>query len=98
MKRHLRGVLAASVLLSGLGLAYLAFAGESTQSKDGLTCHNTWGGKTGSTQCTGASGVKWRLRVRCSWQPDYTGPWNYGPGSDSFKCNHGVQSAAVVWG
>lgn len=100
MNKHLRNLLVAGVLASGLMLAHVALAtdGGSDQRRDGLTCHNTWSGKTGRTQCSGARGVKWRLRVRCSWQSDYTGPWNYGPGSDSFTCNRGVQSAGVVWG
>lgn len=74
--------------------------GSSTQSKGGLTCNNSWGSKQGSTSCTGSRGrgVKWRLRVRCSLQSDYTGPWNFGPGSDAFGCTIGVQSASVVWG
>lgn len=98
MKSRMRFVLATGVLASILSLALVAFAGESYQSKDGLTCHNKWSGDNGSTKCKGTNTVKWRLRVRCKWQSDYTGPWNHGPGSDAFKCNHGAQSAGVQWG
>ncbi len=70
----------------------------TTQKHNGVTCNNSVSGKTGSTRCTGNSAVKWRLRVYCSWQGDYTGPWNYGKGSDSFTCNRSVQGANVVWG
>jgi hypothetical protein len=73
-------------------------AGSSTQSRGGLTCKNQWGKTKGSTSCAGKSSVKWRLRVRCQFQPDYTGPWSYGPGSDAFECTARVQSASVQWG
>jgi hypothetical protein len=73
-------------------------SGHSTQSHNGLTCNNWWGNTAGGTNCSGARNVKWRLRVRCAYQGDYTGSWQYGRGNDSFECNFRVQSASVEWG
>jgi hypothetical protein len=98
MPRSLRFAIITGVVGASLVLGRASFAVErSRQARNGLTCINSTSGKTGSTRCSGNRGVKWRLRVRCSLQPDYTGPWNHGPGSDSFKCNFGVQNASVVF-
>jgi hypothetical protein len=99
MNKKARFAVVAGILaLSGAVASGAVAAGSSKQARRGLTCHNTWGNTKGSTKCTGNRSVKWRLHVACQFQPDYNGPWNYGPGSDAFECNFGVQSASVQWG
>jgi hypothetical protein len=67
-------------------------------SRRGTLRNRWWGNTAGGTNCSGHRNVKWRLHVACAYQGDYTGSWQYGPGSDSFECNFGVQSAGVQWG
>lgn len=99
MSNRIRFAVVAGALAIFATTASDAFAaGKSTQSNNGLTCHNTWGKTKGSTTCSGNASVRWRLRVRCSFQGDYTGPWNKGEGSDAFECTFKVQSASVQWG
>jgi hypothetical protein len=74
-------------------------SGSSTQSHNGLTCHNQWFNTAGSTTCTGnAPNVKWRQHVSCQFQGDHTGPWEFGAGSESFECNFGITGVSVQWG
>ncbi len=48
-----------------------------------------------STKCTGNKTVKWRFKVRCQFQSDFTGTTYTGTGSDGFECTFGVQGASV---
>ncbi|SDM98091.1 hypothetical protein [Allokutzneria albata] len=95
---------AAAAILAGAAPSAVAESGAArsgttSQSKNGLTCTNKWYNTSGGTNCAGtgsaATKQKWRLRVRCSVQPDYTGSWQAGPGSDRFECRTSVQSASV---
>ncbi len=70
---------------------------HTSQSKNNLTCRNSWYNTFGGTSCTGSSNQKWRLRVACQAQSDHKGPWNFGAGSDGFECNWGVSKASVEW-
>jgi hypothetical protein len=96
-------MIATMILLSAHTAAANAATAErlsgkhTTQSKNGLTCRNSWYTTYGGTSCTGNSAQKWRLRVACQVQSDHKGPLNYGAGSDGFECNVGVSKASVEW-
>jgi len=73
-------------------------SGSSTQSNGGLTCHNQWFTRHGSTNCTGNSNQRWRLKLVCQAQGDITLPAQNGPGSAGADCNFRISSANIVWG
>ncbi|MCP3798163.1 hypothetical protein NLX83_02725 [Allokutzneria sp. A3M-2-11 16] len=98
---------AAAALLAGITPSAAAAdsearSGTTAQSRNGLTCTNTWFNTSGGTDCKGTSAASkeqlWRLRVACSFQPDHTGIWQSGPGSDRFECRSSVQSTSVEFG
>jgi hypothetical protein len=85
------------IFMGGLIVSPAFANGSTTSTVNGLTCHSTWYNTWGGTSCTGNSGQGWRLHVACEAQPDYVGEWHYGPGSDGFECDFGVQNATVQW-
>ncbi|GLZ28395.1 hypothetical protein Lesp02_05850 [Lentzea sp. NBRC 105346] len=102
------GAIAAAVVAIGGGTCLPAMAtpqsgtptimsGSSEQSRNGLTCKNKWYTTLGKTNCSGNSGQRWRLIVKCAFQGDIKGTWQQGPGSDQAECNFHVQSATVEW-
>jgi hypothetical protein len=93
------GVLVPAPAASANSEATERFSGNHTsQSRNNLTCRNSWYNTYGGTSCAGNPNQKWRLRVACQMQPDYTGRWNYGSGSDGFQCSWAVDNASVEWG
>jgi hypothetical protein len=93
------GVIASAPAASANSGVTERFSGHHTsQSRNKLTCQNSWYTTYGGTSCAGNSTQKWRLHVACQMQPNYTGGWNYGPGSDGFECSWAVDNASVEWG
>lgn len=75
----------------------IIMAGSSTQSRNGLTCHNEWFNTLGRTNCTGNSTQKWRLKLTCQFQGDIYGEEQSGPGSDQNECTVRVTGASISW-
>lgn len=93
------GVIASAPAASANPGATQSLSGNHTsQSRNNLTCQNSWYNTYGGTSCTGNPNQKWRLHVACQMQPDHTGIWNYGPGSDGFECSWATDNASVEWG
>jgi hypothetical protein len=93
------GVLVSAPAASANSTMIERFSGNHTsQSRNGLTCRNSWYDTYGGTSCAGNPNQKWRLHVACQMQPDHKGVWNYGPGSDGFQCSWAIDNASVEWG
>ena len=95
--RRLLAIFSLSVLMGALTLAPAFASGSSSSTVNGLTCTSSWNNTWGGVNCSGDSVQGWRLHVACSFQPDFVGAWHYGPGSDGFECNFGVDNASVEW-
>ena len=98
MRSKVLTVLASLLLWGSLTAAPALASGSGTTSRGGLTCNTSWRNTWGGANCHGKSKQKWRLKVACAFQTDYTGSWHYGPGRDSFECNFSIQNANVQWG
>jgi hypothetical protein len=95
------GVVASAPAASATSAVTARLSGHHTstsQSRNNLTCINSWYNTDGGTSCTGHSAQMWRLHVACGMQRDHTGLWNYGSGSDGFECHWNVNNASVEWG
>jgi hypothetical protein len=95
-------------ILIAVGVAVMAMAGVTApasassghhiwQTDNALSCESSWYNTFGGTTCTGNPHQGWRLHVKCWGQGSYTGPWNWGAGSDGFECTWSVTHASVEW-
>lgn len=100
MRSKVLVVLASSLLLGGAMISPALASGTGQSKRGGLTCNTTWKNTWGGVNCNGNSNSKqkWRMHVACAFQPDHVGTWHYGPGKDSYECNHSIQNADVEWG